>query len=144
MPLLTTYNFNTVKPLFDDNSNICRAFGFAQLAVGFYAAGTLLCYTAAGAWEVWAYANDPAVKGMASALIERDTNVTASGVVFADVATTTPDRGGFAMTFPVWMSGSFELTDILSAQRTTITVANLGATKPTGLKLKGSTVVTLL
>lgn len=144
MALLTTYNFNIVKPIFDNNSNIIRALGFAQLPAGFYAAGTILCYTAAGAWEVWAYANDPAVKGMASAIVERDMNITANGVVFADVATTVPDKGGFAQTFPVWMTGSFELTDILSSQRSTITVANLGATKPTGLKLRGSTVVALL
>ena len=148
MGLLQTYNFNIVKPIFDDNSNIARAIGFASIAAGFYAAGTLLCWTAAGAWEVWAYANDPAVKGMATAVVERDTNITSNGVIFADSATTVPDRGGYQMTFPVWMTGSFDLADILSSQRSSLTTANLGASgasaKMTGLKLRGANVVALI
>ena len=120
----------------------------SALANGFYAAGTMLCYTAAGAWEVWSYANDPAVKGVAAAIVQNDMNVTANGVVFGDVNATVPERGGYNLTFPVWTRGLFALADIPSSQATTLTVANLGAsaatTKVTGLKLKGPNAIYLL
>lgn len=139
--LLHSYTGNKVSPLYGDAKT--RAISQADIADGFYAAGTLLCWTAAGAWETWAYANDPAVKGMASLMVAYDTNVTSSGAVFGDVNATVPDNGGFSQTIPVYFEGDFKLTDVQATQRATITTANLAA-KHTGLKLKGSAVVTLL
>jgi hypothetical protein len=142
MPLLHSYTYNTISPLFgEDAPKISLAPN--ALANGFYAAGTLLCYTAAGAWEVWAFANDPAIKGVAAAVVAHDTNVTASGVVFGDASATVP-QSGYAQSFPVFVGGTFNRADILAAQATTITVANLGTTKQTGLKLKGANKITLL
>ena len=142
MSQLKTYNYNSVDPFKGEAES--HSLPASALPVGFYAAGTLLCYTAAGAWEVWAYANDPAVKGMASAMIQNDMNVTANGIVYGDVNATVPERGGYNQNFPVWIRGLFALADVLAAQSATITVANLGATKPTGLKLKGPTMIQIL
>ena len=143
MPLLTTYNANKITPCIDAEDAPQISLAPNALPVGTYVRGTLLCYTAAGAWEVWAFANDPAIKGVASVMLVMDTNVTASGVVFGDAAATVPE-GAYAGSIPVYVGGTFLLADMNATQAATLTVANLGTTKQTGLKLKGPNRVTLL
>jgi hypothetical protein len=44
----------------------------------------------------------------------------------------------------VYVGGTFNRADLQSTQAATLTVANLGTTKQTGLKLKGANKITLL
>ena len=143
MPLVHSYTYNKLNPAFACDEVPSISLAPNALPNAFYVAGTILCYTAAGAWEVWAFANDPAIKGVAAAIIAQDTNVTASGVIFGDATATVP-QSGYAQSIPVYVGGTFNRADLQSTQAATLTVANLGTTKQTGLKLKGANKITLL
>lgn len=141
--LVTTYNANKLVPAMGGEHAPMISLPWNALAAGTYVKGTILGYTAAGAWEVWAFANDPAIKGVAGAILEIDTTITATGAVFGDASSPVPETG-YAQSIPAFVGGTFMREDLQSTQAATLTVANLGTTKQTGLKLKGPNRVTLL